>query len=104
MPEQYLYSSSGDFLRTYGPVQQTLKAARVAMWSMHWQMRGLMSVNPSLPTHKVSEHFALGSDVTGIDLYEFFARRPWEELEAQITRLLLMDVIAMYEGWSESLA
>jgi len=98
-----MFTASADYLSSYGPLQQTLKAARVAMWTMHWQMRGLQAAVPSVSDRELTGRFAEGSGVNGADFGESFVRRDWADIDAELTRILLVDVIAHYEGFCESL-
>ena len=101
--EPYLFGPTGDYLRTFGPLQQTLKAARVAMWTMHWQMRGLAAANPHLSDAALTARFAEGSGVTGSDFGESFVRKDWPEVDSELSRVLLVDVVAHYEGFCEAI-
>jgi hypothetical protein len=98
------FGATANFLTQFGPVQQVIKVARVAIWNLQWQTKGLVDALPGIDARTLQGRFVDGSDVTRIDLRKTVVNAAWESLGQQTSRLLLTNIIALYEGWCHELA
>lgn len=98
------FGATASFLAEFGPVQQVIKVARVAIWNLQWQAKGLVSARPGIDARTLEGRFVHGSDVTGIDLKKTVVNTNWDSLDQQTSRLLLTNIVALYEGWCHEIA
>jgi hypothetical protein len=97
------FGATANFLAQFGPVQQVLKVARVAIWNLQWQVKGLVDARPGIDARTLEGRFVDGSDVTGIDLKKTVVNTEWNSLDQETSRLLLTNVVALYEAWCHEL-
>ena len=93
------FGATANYLAQYTTVHQTLMVARVAIWNLQWQVKGFISAQPKADKRTLEGRFMAGSDVDGIDLKASVVNTAWESLEQQTCRLLLINTVALYEGW-----
>src|SRR5579875_287134 len=97
------FGATSKFMAQYGPEQQMLKVARVAIWNLQWQVSGFVAAKPTIDPKILTGRFVDGSDVEGIDLRASVVDTPWEVLDYQTCRLLLTITVALYENWCHEL-
>jgi hypothetical protein len=99
VPPGVAFSATANFVTQYTTLQQMLKVARVAIWNLRWQVRGFVDAQPEVDSRTLLGRFVGGSDVEGIDLKTSVVNTSWQWLDQQTSRLLLTNIIALYEGW-----
>src|SRR5690348_649619 len=103
VPRGVGFGATANFLAQYTTVFQTMMVARVAMWNLQWQVKGFVSAMPKITQQTLLGRFVDGSDVEGIDLRASVVNTPWESLDQQTSRLLLINTVALYEAWCNEL-
>jgi hypothetical protein len=75
----------------------------VAMWNLRWQVQGFMAAYQNATQDDIVQRFALGSGVRGNEIKRACVENSWEDQENRFASILLMNNIAIFEDYVESL-
>jgi hypothetical protein len=98
-----IFLATRAFDREFDGLFDFVGASTAAMWNMRWQVRGYKDAHPNASQSQLIGHFVAGSRI-GKFKFKFFTDSTWEQQEAQIARMALVNVIALYEGWLEGIS
>lgn len=76
-----------------------LWATAAAIWNLRWHVRGFLEVVPDATDTSLRARFVEGSGVQGPNIRRFCVSQTWEAQQAQLAKILLLDLFALYEGW-----
>jgi hypothetical protein len=74
-----------------------------AIWSFRAQLTDYMAAHPNAEDRELDEKFAHPANVYGASLKSAWMSRPLEAQHEELGRLLLINVVAIYEGWVRNL-
>jgi len=74
-----------------------------AMWNLRWQVSGYLSVLPGATKDQLDARFTEGTDIRGANLQRACIDHSWEEQKDAFGRIVLVNAIAIYEGWIEEI-
>lgn len=70
-----------------------------AMWNLRWQVAGFLQVIPDASVEQLTARFMEGANIGGANLKRACIDHSWEEQQQSFARLLLVNSIAVFEGW-----
>lgn len=73
--------------------------AAAAMWNLRSQVAEYLKNNPHADDRHLDEKFAHPADVYGASLKSAWITKSWESVQEELARVLLINVVAIYEGW-----
>lgn len=77
--------------------------ASIGLWNLHWQVRGLLFDAPKITAQQLFHKFADGSGLKYRNFQRFRDIDDWTTIRDELARLFLVGLIALYEGWLESI-
>lgn len=72
-----------------------------AMWNLRWQVAGYARAVPGATVEQLRARFTEGADIHGANLKRACIVHTWDEQKEGFARILLVNTIAVYEGWIE---
>ena len=72
--------------------------AQGGLWNLRWQVIGYRQVSPDASEDELYRRFFEGTPVNYRNL-RGWSSRPWEQVEQNLARFLLTNLIATYEAW-----
>jgi len=80
-----------------------INPAAIALWNLRWQVKGFCDTYSS--DHDVlKSRFALGSGLRGGELYRACVSTSWEEQLEEFANIVLVNVIATFEDFTQGIA
>jgi hypothetical protein len=73
-----------------------------ALWNTRWQVRGYIEAVPGATATDLEARFVLGSGIRGVNVKRTFLEQTWDEQRAEVARIVLINSVALYEGWLAS--
>lgn len=73
--------------------------AAAAMWNLRSQIVDHLKSNPDVNDRELDEKFAHPANVYGASLKSAWISKSWESQQEELARILLINVVATYEGW-----
>ncbi|MEJ7791998.1 MAG: hypothetical protein WKF65_08525 [Gaiellaceae bacterium] len=73
-----------------------------ALWHTRWQVRGYIEAVPDATAADLEARFVLGSGIRGANVKRTFLEQTWDEQRAEVARIVLINSVALYEGWLAS--
>ncbi|MDB6063982.1 MAG: hypothetical protein JWR26_190 [Pedosphaera sp.] len=70
-----------------------------AMWNLRWQVAGYVKAVPNATVEQLRARFTEGADIHGANLQRACIEHGWDEQKDAFARILLINTIAIYEGW-----
>jgi hypothetical protein len=70
-----------------------------AMWNLRWQVAGYLQAVPNANVEQLRARFTEGADIHGANLQRACIDHGWDEQKDAFARILLVNTIAIYEGW-----
>jgi len=70
-----------------------------AMWNLRWQVNGYIQAAPDATVEQLRARFTDGTDIHGANLRRACIEHSWDEQKETFARFLLVNSIAVYEGW-----
>jgi len=70
-----------------------------AMWNLRWQVAGYLQAVPNATVEQLKARFTEGADIHGANLKRACVEHSWDEQKENFARILLVNTIAVYEGW-----
>jgi hypothetical protein len=77
--------------------------ALVALRNLGWQVKGFTDAYPDLNQKEVVARFAAGFESGGTNALTLVRSQSWEDQEQLLCQLRLINAIATYEAWCESI-
>lgn len=74
-----------------------------AMWNLRWQVSGYLNVLPNATKEQLDARFTEGTDIRGANLKRSCIDHSWEDQKEAFGRVVLVNAIAIYEGWIEEI-
>jgi hypothetical protein len=74
-----------------------------AMWNLRWQVAGYVNVVPDATVEQLRARFTEGANIHGANLKRGCIEHTWDEQKDTFARILLINTIALYEGWIEEI-
>jgi hypothetical protein len=74
-----------------------------AMWSLRKQINDYLKANPNATDYELDEKFAHPANIRGASLKSAWMSRPIEAQHEEMARILLINIVAVYEGWVRNL-
>jgi hypothetical protein len=79
--------------------------AAAALWNLRWQVRGYVATVPTVSEVALSARFGAGiSGVRADNLRRVCIEHSWDQQLGEFAKVVLFNVIALYEGWAEDIA
>lgn len=78
--------------------------AAVGLWNLRWQVSGYAHARgqrPSVP--ELRARFVEGSGIHGANLHRACIDKTWEEQQADLAKVVLLNLVSIYEGWATDL-
>ncbi|GAA3460346.1 hypothetical protein ACFFSW_19405 [Saccharothrix longispora] len=95
------FAATDAFEREYKSLFDFVGASAAAIWTMRRQVRDYISAHAGVDDKKLEELF-LGAPKIGKFNFNYFKDGDWSVQEEAIARTALINVIALYERWIES--
>lgn len=77
--------------------------AMAGLWNLRWQATGYIAVKPDATATELSERFVFGSGLKFRNIRSLVVDREWETQQEQFAKMILVNVLSMFEGWVEEL-
>lgn len=78
--------------------------AAVALWNLRWQVRGYLETRPNATEPELFQRFVAGSGFHHKNMRIVCIDRTWSEQLDEFARVVLINLVALYEGWTDIVA
>jgi hypothetical protein len=90
-----------------GEVQDFLWPTAAALWNLRWQARGLIAELPDIDDDVLTARFiegsSLGKEFGKKAFRRSFLDTTWEDNTNSLARILLVEIVAIYESWCDGI-
>ena len=73
--------------------------AVAAMWNFRKQVSDYLTDNPNAHDQQLDEHFTHPASIYGASLKSAWLSQSWESQQEEFAKMLLINIVAVYEGW-----
>jgi hypothetical protein len=101
---RYVLSATHDGHSQITRLFDFINPAAIALWNLRWQVKGFRDSYPEATHDTLSKRFALGSGRKGGELYRACIETTWEEQQEEFAAIILVNAIAAFEDFTQSLA
>jgi hypothetical protein len=70
-----------------------------AMWNLRWQIKGFVNEVGEVNDSDLVKRFDWGSKIHGVNLKRAYLEQSWEVQQERFAKVLLVNLISIYEGW-----
>jgi hypothetical protein len=94
---------TASFRESHTELFDVVVPASIGLWNLHWQVRGLLFDAPKITAQQLFHKFADGSGLKYRNFQRFRHMDDWTTIRDELAGLFLVGLVALYEGWRESL-
>lgn len=99
MPQKLFFRTTRSAAEQLTELFDFVWTTSTALWNLRWQVAGLSSTQQSISDELLVGRFVAGSNIRGANLRHACIDTTWEQQQSQFAKFLLVDLIALYEGW-----
>lgn len=99
------FRASNDVIQQITDLYDFVWPTASAMWNFRWQVKGFVNEVglDNVTQQNLLARFDWGSGIHGVNLKSAILQKTWEQQQEQFARFLLVNLIAIYEGWIDEL-
>ena len=103
--KKLFFSVSNDVIDQITNLYDFVWPTASAMWNFRWQIKGFVNEvgKENISEQNLLNRFDWGSGIHGANITRAVLEKTWEEQQEQFAKFLLINLIAIYEGWLEGL-
>ncbi|WP_329492954.1 hypothetical protein [Kitasatospora herbaricolor] len=101
--QRFFFAESRSFGYRATQLFDFIHPASVSLWNLRWQVQGFVTAVPDATEDELSGRFANGSGIQSTNLRRVCIDTSWEDQLGQFSQIMGASMIALYEGWAESL-
>ncbi|QHI68769.1 hypothetical protein [Tichowtungia aerotolerans] len=98
----YFFSASDSAHKQITGLFDFVWPTATAMWNLRWQVAGYLDAIPNATNTQLKGRFSEGANIHGANLRRACIEHSWEEQKESFSRLILTNIIAIYEGWVDA--
>lgn len=97
-----IFPETDTYGRQHTQIYDFIWPTAAALWNLRWQVQGYRDAVTKATNDELLGRFVTGSGIHGANLLRACVDQTWEDQQAQFASYVLIGVIALYEGWAES--
>jgi hypothetical protein len=97
----YFFTATGNAHAQITKLFDFVWPTAAAMWNLRWQVAGYLQIVPGATVAQLRARFTEGTDIHGANLQRACMDHTWDDQKEAFARILLVNTIAIYEGWIE---
>lgn len=103
--KKLFFSASNDVIDQVTDLYDFVWPTASAMWNFRWQIKGFVNEvgRENISQQNLLNRFNWGSGIHGANIKRAVLEKSWDEQQEQFAKFLLINLIAIYEGWLEGL-
>src|SRR5712664_2088731 len=99
-----IFPETDTYGRQHTQIYDFIWPTAAALWNLRWQVQGYRGAVTKATNDELLGRFVTGSGIHGANLLRACVDQTWDDQQAQFASYVLIGVIALYEGWAESVS
>ncbi|MDR0533921.1 MAG: hypothetical protein LBH01_08200 [Verrucomicrobiales bacterium] len=97
----YFFNSTRNAHKSITDLYDFVWPTAAAMWNLRWQVVGYLQIVPHATVKQLDSRFTEGTNITGVNYTRSCIEHTWDQQKEIFAKIILINVIAIYEGWLE---